>query len=71
MALKPVCEEVDDPNLYSEGIDGESALIIDAMAMLQTITVLRSTFGELAKVVLLRFVNFLLIDSHNLGAVTK
>ena len=55
--LGAIEEEIDDPDLYPERIDGEKALIIDAMAVLQTVNVLPNTFGELAMEVLQKIVN--------------
>ena len=53
--LSKVEAEVKDP--YVDGIGAESALIVDAMAILQMMKDIPSTFGELANELLSRVVN--------------
>jgi hypothetical protein len=49
--------ESETQDAFVESVDGESALIVDAMAILQTMKVTSSTFGELAYDLLMKIIN--------------
>ena len=48
--------EAESHEAYVENVDGDSALIIDAMAVLQTMKVTATTFGKLAEDLLAKIV---------------
>ena len=48
--------ERETQNAFVESVDGESALIVDAMAILQTMKVTSNTFGELAHDLLMKLI---------------
>ena len=48
--------ESETQDAFVESVDGESALIVDAMAILQTMKVTSSTFGELAHDLLIKII---------------
>jgi hypothetical protein len=57
--------EAEVPNALVTRVVGESALIVDAMAILQTLNVLPSTFGELAKDLLVKVINMALFSKSS------
>ena len=55
--------EAESHEAYVENVDGDSALIIDAMAVLQTMKVTATTFGKLAEDLLAKIV--MMVNSSN------
>ena len=55
--LQAVVNEANSPNV-SDLPDGDNACVLDAFAILQTLTPIRDSFGELSKQLLVKIVNF-------------